>query len=235
MKNFEKRLTMVLGFVLIMNFIGLETMYYQRVKEHVQNDALFVAKQIGGVLMATRRVYQQRFLKSAVPLTPETLGFLPAHALARISKEFSNWSDSGITFNNVSDNPRNPNNTANAHELEDLEYFRAHPQEPFHLTEQVGVNGESVFHYTRPIWIEEYCLKCHGKKVDAPYTIRSIYDTGFDYQVGELHSLMSITIPNAGRQYSYFLKDMVIHLVGFILIFLVLLFAIHYMLKDNYE
>jgi hypothetical protein len=53
--------------------------------------------------MATRRVYHHQFLESGIPLTDKTLGFLPAHALGRISKDFSNWTDGKLYFNNVSD------------------------------------------------------------------------------------------------------------------------------------
>lgn len=63
---------------------------------------------IRGILMATRRVYHQQFMDSGLPVTEPTIGFLPAHAMGRISAEYRAWNDNGYRFNNVSDRPRNP-------------------------------------------------------------------------------------------------------------------------------
>ena len=41
--------------------------------------------------MATHRIYQQQFLDSGMPLTDKALGFLPVHALSRISNDFEDW------------------------------------------------------------------------------------------------------------------------------------------------
>jgi hypothetical protein len=61
-------------------------------------------------MMATRRVYQQQFIDSGLPVNDHTVGFLPAHSFSRIAKDFANWNDNGILFNNVSDRPRNAGN-----------------------------------------------------------------------------------------------------------------------------
>ncbi|WP_353573180.1 hypothetical protein [Candidatus Albibeggiatoa sp. nov. BB20] len=45
------------------------------------------------------------------------MGFLPAHALGRISQYYRNWDNSEFSFENVSDQPRNPEHTADAIEL----------------------------------------------------------------------------------------------------------------------
>ncbi len=220
----QSRLFLTIGIVLALTFVGLEALSYKRLRDDSTREMLNVAEQVHGVLMATRRVYHHQFLNSGIPLTEETLGFLPAHALSRISRDFSNWSDHGLTFNNVSDRPRNPDNAADEIEREALRYFREHPEEQLRFVEFWTIGGP-YYHYARPIWVERYCLKCHGKKADAPATIRNTYETSFDYQEGELRGIMSIKIP-AGtlskQVLTRFLQNMLIHLGVFLLVFLLL-------------
>lgn len=151
------------------------------------------AENIRGVLMATRRIYHNQFLESGLPVNDKTVGFLPAHAMGLISKDFRNWVESGLTFNNVSDRARNPDNAADEIELEAMDYFRSNPEEKnrFRFIEQ----EDPIYHYTEPIWIEEYCLKCHGSKEDAPESISRKYSESYGYELGDLRGLMSIKMP----------------------------------------
>jgi PAS domain S-box-containing protein len=168
--------------------------------------------------MATRRVYHQQFLDSGIPLTDKTLGFLPAHALSRISNDFGNWTKNNLYFNNVSDRPRNPKNAADAIEKEAIMYYRGNPTEEERFVPFKSKEGESFYHYSAPIWIEEYCLKCHGRQEDTHVTIRTKYDTSFDYKVGELRGIMSIKLPATHLNslvWSSFLRDLWVHLASF--------------------
>ncbi len=118
-----------------------------------------MAKEAGNIramLMATRRVYHNQFIDSGLPVTDKTVGFLPAHALARISQDFPNWTTSGLSFNNVSDRPRNPANRADADELQAMAWFRANPKAREHIGEITGGDGKPYYHYTTPMWIEQY-------------------------------------------------------------------------------
>jgi PAS domain S-box-containing protein len=168
--------------------------------------------------MATRRIYHRQFLDSGIPLTDKTLGFLPAHALSRISNDFTNWTKDNVYFNNVSDRPRNPKNAADAIEKEAIMYYRENPTEEERFVPFKSKEGESFYHFSAPIWIEEYCLKCHGKREDAHVTIRAKYDTSFDYKIGELRGVMSIKLPAAHMNslvWSGFQRDLWIHLASF--------------------
>ena len=223
--NLQTRLFLTIGFVLFFTFVGLEALTYKRVKEESVQNTLHLAEQIRNVLMATRRVYHHQFLDSGVTLTPKTLGFLPAHAMSRISSDFSEWSDSGLSFRNVSDRPRNPDNVADEIEAAAIRYFRENPKEKLRFVEFSAIGGEPFYHYTRPIWVEEYCLKCHGKREDAPETIRETYSTSYNYRPGELRGVMSIKIPmtDLNRQLlATFLQDSTIHLLTFCVMFILL-------------
>lgn len=227
--NPHKRLFITIGIVLALAFAGLEAFSYKRIKDDMAQDSLDLAEQIRGVLMATRRVYHKQFLASGIPLTEETLGFLPAHALSRISEDFSDWSDYGLSFNNVLDRPRNPDNAADEIEMEAIRFFRENSEEKLRFTPFRTTGGEDFYHYARPIWVEQYCLKCHGEKADAPPTIRNVYDTSFDYKVGDLRGIMSIKLPTDNlthRLWAGFVNDFVIRLVVFLLVFALLCLAI---------
>jgi signal transduction histidine kinase len=183
------------------------------------------ARNIRAMLMATRRVYHKQFIDSGLPVTDKTVGFLPAHALARISQDFPNWATSGLSFNNVSDRPRNPVNRADADELNAMDWFRANPQAKEHIGEIKGADGKPYYHYTTPMWIEEYCLKCHGQREKAPASIQRLYTESFDYQVNELRGVMSIKIPLTTLReqvWSMWRRDAFTRLVGYVLLFLAL-------------
>lgn len=221
----QTQLSLAVGSVLAFTFIGLGILTYENIKEKSIQEALHLAEQVRGILMATRRVYHHQFLKSGIELTPETLEFLPAHALAKISTDFANWSDTGLIFNNVSDRPRNPHNRADAIEMAAIRHFLAHPQEKLRFVEYYHANGSQYYHYSRPIWVEQYCLKCHGKPSSSPPTIRKTYTTSFNDQVGDLRGILSIKILASDinqHAMDYFARDLSIQLVIFFIIILML-------------
>lgn len=215
----QTKLLLVLIFVFLALFSTTEWLRYQSINKCVLGNIRREANNIRGVLMATRRVYHHQFLESGIPLTDKTLGFLPAHALGRISKDFSNWTDGKLYFNNVSDRPRNPGNAADSIQGEAIVYFRENPTEKERFVPFKSTEGEPFYHYSAPIWVEEYCIKCHGKREDAPETIRTRYETSFNYKVGDLRGVMSIKLPATQLKslvWTNFLHDLWVHLVSFV-------------------
>jgi len=101
---------------------------YRRISNEQFEERAVDAHTIRGILMSVRRVYHKQFVDSGLPLNSQTVGFLPAHAMARISKDFPNWDQSGISFNNVSDQPRNLDNQADRFELDAMNWFRVNPK-----------------------------------------------------------------------------------------------------------
>jgi signal transduction histidine kinase/DNA-binding response OmpR family regulator len=220
--SLQTKLLLTIGIILLLIFTGIETLNYYTVRQNTEQVLWEQADKVRNVLMSVRRVYHKQFLDSGVPLTPKTVGFLPAHALGKISKDYHNWDKSEFSFENVSDHPRNPAHTADVVELEAMQYFRNHPQEQVLFKPFYQPNGERFYLYARPIWVEEYCLKCHGSKSDAPPTIRDLYDTAYDYKVGDLRGLLSIKLPAAAmtdRIWESFRQTFIIHFMGFIAIF----------------
>ena len=115
--SLKRKVWLWLG-LLVSAILGVDlSISYTRLNSELRAETEYDARTIYGFMMATRRVYHKQFIASGLPVNESTLGFLPAHSASRISKEFSNWSDSGVLFNNVSDRPRNPGNRADPEEM----------------------------------------------------------------------------------------------------------------------
>jgi diguanylate cyclase (GGDEF)-like protein/PAS domain S-box-containing protein len=168
---------------------------YRKMTGELRSEAEYDAKTVYGFMMATRRIYQKQFVESGLPINESTVGFLPAHSFSRISRDFANWNQNGIVFNTVSDLPRNPGNQADRFELEAMAWFRANPKDTQRMRNIVDDKGVGYLLYTAPVWIEPYCLKCHGAIEDAPGSIREHYPTAYGYRVGDLRGVVSIKIP----------------------------------------
>jgi signal transduction histidine kinase/FixJ family two-component response regulator len=222
--NLQQRLLLTIGLVLLFAFTGFEILSYKRIHAQAINEMRNTAKVVRSILMSTRRIYHHQFIKSGVPLNEKTLGFLPAHALNQISKDFINWEDSGLTFNNVSDRPRNLHQKADKIEMEAINFFRENKNIDTRFVPFKNDQGEDFYLYARPIWIEPYCLKCHGKKANAPVTIQKLYDTAYNYKLGDLRGILSIKLPAKNLKkniHDEFLQNFIIHLTTFILIYFV--------------
>lgn len=122
------RVWLLLGLLMLgIMVLDLSLSYRSIAQEQLQEQTTDVHT-IRAMLMAMRRVYHKQFIDSGLPVDDRTVGFLPAHALGRISRDYANWDGSGISFNNVSDRPRNPANRADRFELEAMAWFRANIQ-----------------------------------------------------------------------------------------------------------
>jgi len=219
------RIWLWVGVLMLFSLALKLTVDYGELEHYVQENAYEEALNLRSTLMAVRRVYHRQFIESGVPLTDKTLGFLPAHAMSRISADLPNWSKSGLVFNNVSDRPRNPANQADADELKAMAWFRANPQAGEFKQEIKGEQGQPYLHFASPIWVEAYCLQCHGSRASAPPTIRDRYDSAYDYELGQLRGVMSIKIPLdrvRERAMKLWLGDVFNHFVGFVAVFIVL-------------
>lgn len=192
----QAKIFIALTLAMLALFVGILVISYQNVEQKVFHESLSTARDIRAFIMSMRRVYHHQFLDSGVELNRRTVGFLPAHSLSLIAEDFQNWTQSGIRFNAVSDRPRNPGNKADALELAAMDFFRKNPNQNERMLREVDIQtGKDFYHYTRPIWIEQYCLKCHGRVKDAPKTIQTQYQQSYDYEVGQLRGVLSIKIP----------------------------------------
>jgi diguanylate cyclase (GGDEF)-like protein/PAS domain S-box-containing protein len=231
MLDLKSKLLITIGTVFLISFGVLTYIDYQNTRNEIVAALTNEARSIRGMMAATRRVYRHQFMISGLPLNETTVGFLPAHALTRISQEFTQWVTSGLTFNNVSDRPRNPALMADAVEMEAIQYFRRNEDKKERMVPFTS-NGKSFYHFSTPIWITKDCLQCHGKREDAPPSIRDKYDLAYDYQLGELRGILSIKLPAEvleKRAINQAWNSSLSYLLGFIFTFL----AVFLLLKQT--
>lgn len=227
----QTKLLLAIGMVLLVVFTAVEYSSYKDARQNAIHDLKDQAEKVRSLLMAFRRYQQQVILKYGIEMDEVHLNFLPAFAVGKISQEYPNWDNSGFSFENVSDVPRNPEHAADEIELQTMEYFRQNPKEQilFKPFKNKKKNDEEYYLYARPVWVEQYCLKCHGAREDAPKLIREKYDTAWNYKVGDLRGLLSIKIPAETvniRAWETFKKGAIIHSLGFISIFFAVLFIV---------
>jgi PAS domain S-box-containing protein len=217
--------------LVLLALLGMHSfLSYRQVKGDMAAQLLEEATNVRGILMAARRVQHLQFLASGLPVNEKTVGFLPAHSLSRIAKDFPNWAESGLYFNGVSDRPRNPGNKADASELAAMDWFRANPQAERRVVELTDADGKPYFHFASPLYIEAYCLICHGDRAAAPPSIRDTYSEAYGYKLGDLRGVLSIKIPMARhetRAWAAWRADMLVNLAGYVMLFFVLGFLIN--------
>ncbi len=232
--SMTRYLLISIGTIILLVAGVLAVFTYQGTKEDTYEKLYRESEAIYNFLMSVRRVYQQQFIESGIPLNDKTVGFLPAHSIPRISEEFSNrWDRRGIRVNTASDRPRNPRNMADAQELEAMAWFRDNDERTVYTREEDG-----LFLYARPVWVVKSCLKCHGNPEDAPPTIRARYEGAFGYEVGDLRGIMSIRIPMEGIEESvmdHFAFRFLILLVAFVLISLAVYGVVQHFVRRPLE
>lgn len=180
------------------------------------------ARTIRSMLESYRGVYQKIFIEHNIPINDQTIEFLPAHAISRISRDFTQWVDNGLTFNNVSDRPRNPNNQADIIELEAMQFFRENDEISERFVPYTNASGEDFYHFSQPIIVKPRCMICHGEKEKAPKSIQKRYESSYNYQIGDLRGLMSIKLPAKmiqQRTSDLLMRNIAIHLLGMFISF----------------
>lgn len=195
--SLKTKILAVVALVFIGHFSLAVYLDYKQTKTDVINEIREDARVIRGMLMSLRTVYQRYIIEHDVPINDTTLGLLPAEALGRVSIEFRRLMNSGLSFNNVMDNPRNPLNKADKVEMEALDYFRKNPGHTERMVPYRNESGDLYYHYSQPMWMGQRCLKCHSTRESAPESIRKRYTLGYGYKLGDLGGLMSIKLPAA--------------------------------------
>jgi diguanylate cyclase (GGDEF)-like protein len=193
----EHYLYRLFGIIVLLILIGVgfrNWFEYRTLNEEISHTAYRDAKILQEYFVSVRSVYHTQFIKSGVELNEETVGFLPAHAASLISDDFQQHTTQSISVRNISDQNRNPHNAPHPYERDAIEYFKKSPDAKEIFREIRVQNGKIAYFYAAPLKIEPYCLMCHGKREDAPAFIRETYSTGYNYQLGDVRGITSITV-----------------------------------------
>jgi len=225
-KVISKRFLLLFIFLFII-FAAIKTLYNYYAANTLENE--FIKRQtqtLNSFMIIHRNYYQKLYLDKIIPLNEQTLEGLPAYSAQSISNDFSEHNSFNITVKTVSDRARNSLNKADSYELKAIENFKKNPNLKEYLEKE-----NDYYQYASPLFIEEKCLKCHGKREDAPSFIAKRYDSAYDYKLGELRGIISIKVPiKEIHQYfmSQFFKSLFFDFIVILIISLLTAYLIRY-------
>ncbi|WP_321777840.1 EAL domain-containing protein [Sulfurimonas sp.] len=159
-------------------------------KKNIQNFISEQARLIDSLYITHRNYYQNLYINKVIKLDEQTLQGLPAYSAAKISKIFSDNNKLHITMQTVSDRARNPKNQADKYELQAIDFFKNNKNKKEYFARE-----DDFYQYATPLKIEKKCLKCHGKKENAPLFISKKYDKAYNYKIGDIRGILSIKVP----------------------------------------
>ncbi|NPA60423.1 MAG: DUF3365 domain-containing protein, partial [Epsilonproteobacteria bacterium] len=165
---------------------------YQENENAIKQFIFEQSKLVDSLYMTHRDYYQNLYLNKTLILDAKTVVGLPAFSASKISKNFSDNNRLKIKMQTVSDRARNPKNKADSYELKAITYFKKHKSAKEYFNK-----ADNFYQYATPLKIEAKCLKCHGKREDAPSFISKKYTKAYDYKVGEIRGILSIKIPTS--------------------------------------
>lgn len=102
-----------------------------------------------------------------------------------------------IYYKMASHNPRNPVNQADEQEAALIRLFNEH-RNIREFKQVQTINGHKYLFYARPfLETNTACLRCHGKREDAPIGLLALYpgDGGFNEQAGVFRAIESLRVP----------------------------------------
>jgi len=220
--------------LLLFLFIGYRT--YTQFNDLRNTEKLILlneSQSLSEFVSAFRQTYQDAFINHQIPVDDKTINLLPVKTISEISKRFSKNVNGEVIVRTVSDRPRNSLNMANDFELNEIKYFKNNTTESDHFTQKEG-----IFNYTKPIYIQESCLKCHGKREDAIPSIRENYATAYDYKLGDIRGLLNIEIKRRDiftALYTDFLENLFGTIFLYILFLIIIFILIQKMRKKEEE
>ena len=224
---FKKNILYTVLAVFVIIAVVRAVLAYNDVLSRAYDFAKNEATVLGDFMMIHRDYYQSLYINKTIPLDEKTLKGLPAYSSSTISRQFTKKNIFKIEVKTVSDRARNRKNSADMDEFEAIRYFGANPMDREYFKER-----ETYYQYAKVLKVEKKCLKCHGRREEAPLFIRKKYDMAYDYRVGEVRGIVSIKIPKASL-YDYFFHQFV-YSVLYALGLLVLMFIfIRYLLKRS--
>jgi len=198
---------------------------YHRIKDTQKLIVLNESQSLAEFISAFRQTYQDFFLLYHIEVDEKTINLLPIKSISEISNRFSSSVQGDVVIRTVSDRPRNADNKANDFELEMIQYFKKNPEE----TDKF-IQKEDVYYYTKPLLIQQSCLRCHGKREDAIPSIRDKYENAYDYKLGEIRGLLNIKIKERDF-FAAMYYDFTETLISAILLYIVFLIIIYILIQ----
>ncbi len=225
---FNKKVLYVIPVIFFIIIIFRISYSYQDVKEKKYNFALTEAQVLNTYALVHRSYYQKFFLDKTIDFNSNTLPALPAYSSYPISKTFSQDNPLNITIRTVSDRARNYNNQADSDEMKAINFFNKEITKEQYFSE----DNNDYYQFAYALKIEQKCLKCHGKKENAPLFLQQRYQNAYDYKLGELRGIQSIRIPK-NKVNDYFMESFFYAVIYDIALFIILFIAIFILQKKT--
>ena len=223
---FKMKYFITFGFLLFMA-LGYKTYeQYNGMKTTHELIILNESKSLAHFISAFRQTYQSVFIDNHIDIDSQTINFLPVKTIREISDRLAASSKEDIVIRTVSDRPRNSKNQANDFEMGMMDYFRKNPE-----VKDKFVEIEDAYYYTKPMYIEKSCLKCHGKREETIPSVRDRYDTAYDYKLGDMRGLLNIKIKEKGF-FSVLYGDFIDTLAFTILMYILFLIIIYSLIRN---
>jgi len=165
----------------------------QAIGETSEEAARLKAKQIADRITDMRSERAASLLEADVKITPDVFksvcGAVKKKAMAIAKKE-------GLKIRHAAIKNRNPDHAATKADIKLHEYFSSNPDEEG-VWEKVSLKEGEYIKYSRPVYVEEACLKCHGDKEKRPDFIKKKYpgDKAFGFKAGDLRGIIQVMVP----------------------------------------
>lgn len=195
--------------------LGMGGLLYALVSYYVLHQA---EKNLQNLLLSHRGIHQyiQRTMHPAfyayrdageIPMTFYAPELLSSSYIIRVQHTYYNEArkEAGLPevyYKMAATNPRNPVNTADAREAGLIRLFNEEKSRK-EYREIIEENGKKYLFYAIPFLANESrCMKCHGRREDAPIGLQARYpgQGGFNEQIGYIRAVESVRVP-LGREF----------------------------------
>jgi hypothetical protein len=154
---------------------------------------VFMANSYATEIIDLRSSLAKGFIKPGVEITEDTFKGVCGEVAKRV-KEISE--KEGIIIRHAAKRYRNPKNAATPEEEALIARFASN-KGLSEVQEDIKKDGKAYLRYTKPVYVEEACLACHGQKEKRPAFILEKYpdDRAYGFNNGDLRGIISVLVP----------------------------------------
>ena len=151
------------------------------------------AEEYAGEIIGMRSSLARTFIKPDAEITMETFKSVCGAVGKRVAEITEK---EGFVIRHAAVKFRNPNNRATDEEAELIGEFDRNRNFK-EMWDTVSVEGKNYLRYTRPIFVEEACMACHGPVETRPAFISEKYpaDKAYDFKTGDIRGMISVLVP----------------------------------------
>lgn len=163
-------------------------------QEVVSEPEEYKARAIANEIITLRSRLAASLIKPGEEATLETFQSV-CGAVGKRAREIA--AEEGVSIRHATLRQRNPSNAATGEEARLIGRFEKDGGLK-EIWDESALDGRAYARYTRPIYVEEACLACHGEAGARPAFIVEKYpdDRAYGYKAGELRGIISIMMPN---------------------------------------